>query len=64
MGIYVIGAVLGVVFDDEDRHLVPVFAVAGGFDDLRDRHIVASHAGGGRELRRVSSPACDFRQAT
>src|SRR5206468_661906 len=33
VGVDVVGAVLGVVFDDEDGSVIPVGAVGNGFDD-------------------------------
>ena len=49
MGIDVVGAVLGIVLDDEDRHLRPEFAAARGSHDLAHADIVAGDAGvGGR----------------
>ena len=41
----VVGAVLGVVLDDEDGHLIPETAVAGGFDDAAEAEVVAGDAG-------------------
>ena len=40
MGVDVVGAVLGVVFDDEDRSVVPVGAVRDGLDDAAESEIV------------------------
>src|ERR1051325_395305 len=49
MSVNVVRAVLGVVLDDEDCHLIPEFAVAGGFDEAAQRQIVVAYAGfGGR----------------
>jgi hypothetical protein len=36
----VIGAVLGVVFDDEDRGFLPELALGDGFDEQAEREIV------------------------
>src|SRR5438093_8104716 len=54
MGVDVVGAVLGVVFDDEDRSVVPVGAVRDGLDDAAESEIVVGdgsrgtrNAGGG-----------------
>ncbi len=49
MGVDVVGAVLRVVFDDEDGHLIPKSAAAGGFDDAAKTEIVARDAGFRRE---------------
>src|SRR5205823_1850548 len=51
VGVDVVGAVLGVVFDDEDGHFGPEFTVAGGFDDAADGEVVAGDAG----IRRVGA---------
>ena len=39
----VVGAVLGVVLDNEDRHFVPEFALAEGFDDEAEGVVVVGH---------------------
>ena len=40
-----VGAILGVVFDDEDRRVVPVRTVRDGFDHAADREIVVRDRG-------------------
>jgi len=47
MSVDVIGAVLGVVFDDEDGGIVPVGAVGDGVDDAAEGEVVVGDAGGG-----------------
>src|ERR1019366_1089578 len=48
MSVNVVGAVLRIVFDDEDGGVVPVGTVGDGVDDAADRQIVV----GDRGLRR------------
>ena len=43
-GIDVVGTILCVVFDDEDRRLFPVGAVADAIDQLTDRPVVVGHS--------------------
>ena len=50
MGVDVVGAVLGVVFDDEEGGLGPEFRVADGLDELAEGEVVIGHQGGGGEL--------------
>ena len=40
MRIYVIGAVLGVVFDDKNSSVIPVRAVSYSFDDSANGEVV------------------------
>ncbi len=63
MGVDMVGAVLGVVFDHEDGHLGPVLAVGDGLDDLAQRQVVAGHAGPRRERSRPGAGRVVFAQA-
>ena len=58
MGVDVVGAVLGVVLDDEDRRLGPVLAVADRLDEPAQRQVVAGDAGLRRERARASCRSC------
>ena len=49
VGVDVVGAVLGVVLDDEDRRLGPELAVRDGLDQPAQGQVVAGHAGLRRE---------------
>ena len=44
VGVDVVGAVLGVVLDDEDRRLGPELALADRLDDPAQRQVVAGDA--------------------
>ena len=53
VGVDVVGAVLRIVFDDEDRHFRPEFAARGGGDDLGEALVVAGDRGvGGKRAGR------------
>ena len=45
MRVDVIGPILGVVLDHENRRLEPRFAVAHGLDQPAERQVVTGHAG-------------------
>ena len=47
MRIHVIGAILGVVFDDEDRGVIPVSTMRHGLHHPPDSKIVVSHGRAG-----------------
>ena len=63
VGIDVVGAVLGVVLDHEDRRLGPVLAVADGLDEPAQRQVVAGHAGLRRERAGARARGVVFAQA-
>ncbi len=55
MGIDVIGAVLGVVFENEDGGVVPIRAVGDGVDDPTEGEVVIGDRGGGAGVERTSA---------
>src|SRR5215510_5371699 len=68
MSVNVIGAVLRVVLDDEDRRLFPIpLAVRDGFDQTSDRQVVFGHVRAGRRrpgsraLRVIAADAHDLK---
>src|SRR5206468_3928710 len=47
MRIDVVGAILRVIFEDEDGSVIPVRAVRDGVDDTAKRQIIVGYVGGG-----------------
>ena len=58
MGVDVVGAVLGVVFQHEDGRLRPELAVADRFDDATQRQVVVGQISD-RRCRVRLAPSCD-----
>src|SRR4051812_17039089 len=57
-----VGAVLGVVLDDEDRGVLPEARVRDGLDDLADGQVVAGDTGRWRVDTRAQAVGVIFRQ--
>src|SRR5690242_9493580 len=55
VGVDVVGAVLRVVFEDEDGGVVPVGAVGDGFNDAADGEIIVGEGSGGSGLAFVEA---------
>ena len=59
MGIHVIGAVLGVVLDDEDGGVLPELALAHRLDHAAQRQIVVGDHGASASACRPACRRCD-----
>ena len=55
MGIDVVGAVLRIVFEDENSGVVPIGAVRDGVHDAADGQIVVGNRSGGARLALCSA---------
>ena len=63
VGIDVVGAVLGVVFEDEDGGVVPVRAMRNGIGDAADGEIIIGNGSGGTGLAFLAAGGVVIRQA-